>query len=245
MLAAVIYFHSGKNTPVNAEDKFWTFVTRKEMRTLPGTDTANGRMTIIKERIETETFNYVRKIIAAAIVIENPLVFYSGLPPETASASRSDADFEQSKMRDIRILSFFKIAAEPKSDIPEDTRIKVINPKAFEALFPNPDAELKAAPAWLKKMIVNITVLQMNVKVPELLSRIMKYQYRNQTVYHFDSINSDPTEAKFSFVYDADGKIICQKAFFEDDTSQNCADFGAARKDGKFVWKDMRRWTVK
>jgi hypothetical protein len=238
-LIALARYHRGGDVPLPADDPFWVFVARKEYRA------ANPAQPNSAETasVETQAFEFIRKLFAAGILIEHPEFFDNTLPPQASGEARmekirQEMDSEFLKLMKYTVVS--RIGTEPLINLEELLKTQFDSTELIDyILAPKPVTSkgllestpaLKTAPDWLKNLASNLS------RVRDLPASITSHQHHGQTVYHLKS-------TILSVLYDGNGEVICTFVLMGEagDASEKCPDFKANRTEGKPVWKSVKK----
>ncbi len=212
--------------------------------------------------VETQAFEYLRRIFAAAIVTEYPEFFGDSLPSKAQLKARMEEHnaeiqewIETMKLvtdtpefqEELKHMWVFMFVIEPEFDLAGWLKNQSTGPGELsqnsanmlkKALVQDPAGSgwsAKLHPA-LKDAPAWLTNLVKNLDlVRDFSARITSHRYRNQTVYYFRS-------NFISVLYEGDGKILCELRVPEKEANaaEKCPDFNVNRRDGKLVWQSAR-----
>jgi len=113
---------------------------------------------------------------------------------------------------------------------PAPTSANTVTPVPAPSLT---ESDTSARPPWLKDRIA--AVLAERKRNP--ITRILRYTYRDQTVYYESAACCD----QFSNVFDTKGRLICQPdGGITGKGDGKCPDFDKNKTNEKLVWQDPR-----
>ncbi|GAA4351230.1 hypothetical protein GCM10023185_09720 [Hymenobacter saemangeumensis] len=119
--------------------------------------------------------------------------------------------------------------SNPASPTPAPTSANTVDP--VPARLAPPDTTHR--PQWLQERIAN--VLSERKRTP--IIRIMRYDYKGQTVYY----QSAPCCDQYSTVFDSKGRVLCNPdGGITGKGDGKCPDFDKNKTNEKLVWQDPR-----
>jgi hypothetical protein len=261
-LIALARYHRGANAPLSTDDRFWDFVARREFKGAISEKRNQNAPDDQSTPVETQAFEYVRRIFAAAVVTEYSEFFDASLPSKAQLKARMEEMNEGVRewietmkqvmetpefQKEMKQMLVFMIVMEPEfnpaewlknqsPDLGELSKISTDTLKKTFAQDPVGSGRNSRPHPALNNAPAWLTNLTRNLDlVRDFSARITSHRYRHQTVYYLRS-------NFISVLYDVDGKVLCALRVPEGEANaaKKCPDFNVNRRDGKLVWQSAR-----
>lgn len=225
-LFALARYHRGSNVSLPTEDPYWAFVSRPEFRAAAA---------------ETLAFEFIQKIFAASILIENPEFFDDSLPPEASGEARREQFRQQLDSKIEESLRFALVSVfvqTPQRNFEQWLKRESQFGGDWERFLEHDPVRLRKsaesnralnqAPDWLRNLTSNLS------RIRDYSGRIISHQFHDQTVYQ---LKADI----MGVLYDQRGRILCAFNQMEEkgDAAEKCPDFNLNQSGGKLIWESL------